>query len=160
MSYALAERNWSLRSKPVGTLEKVRLESIPVNQPAVSRSTTGSAPEWSMEFGRRASELLQLGTDWDGRQSAGPRLDALTFAYSLLSEAMAPTTVAPSVIPMSNGGVQLVWNGNQADVEVDVIQPNVASVYVFDHASGAETEWLLTTEFSQLSALLRSTFTR
>ena len=72
---------------------------------------------------------------------------------------MAPTTASPSVIPLSNGGVQLVWAGNQVDVEVEVMHPNQALVYSLDHQSGVETEWQLTTEFSPLSALLRSKFT-
>lgn len=160
MSYALAERNWSLRSRPIGTIEAVRTERIPVSQPAVSRSSAGSVPDWSAEFEQRARELIDLGANWDNRGSAVPRVDALAFAYAMLAETMAPTTAAPSVIPLGNGGLQLVWAGNRADIEVEVLQPNEAQVYFVDHQSGAEREWRLTTEFSPLSTLLRTIFTR
>jgi len=160
MSYALARTNWSPRARSAaGAIGSTVTEPIPVNQPAVSRSSTGSAPDWSRSFENRAQELLQLRPNWDNRGSATPRIDALSFAYSVLSEAMAPTTASPSVIPLSNGGVQLVWAGNQVDVEVEVMHPNQALVYSLDHQSGVETEWQLTTEFSPLSALLRSKFT-
>jgi hypothetical protein len=159
MSYAVAERNWLLRSRPLGMIDAVTIERIPVSQPAVSRSSTGSAPEWSKKFEQSVHQILELGADWDNRGSSAPRVDALAFAYSLLSQAMSPMTVAPSVIPMSNGGVQLVWAGSQVDVEVEVVQPNEALVYFVDRYSGTENEWRLTTEFSLLSTLLRSKFT-
>jgi hypothetical protein len=105
-------------------------------------------------------ELLALGRDWDRRGSAAVRRDVLAFAYFMLSQIMAPTTAAPSIIPLGHGGVQLLWASPSIDVEVEVAQPNEIDVYQLDRATGTEDEWQARTEFSRLGDLLRSKFTR
>lgn len=104
-------------------------------------------------------ELLGLGRDWDGRGSAAVRQDVLAFVYFMLNQVMAPTTAAPSIVPLGHGGVQLLWTNPSIEVEVEVSQPNEITVYKFERATGAEEEWQVTTELSGLGALLRSGFT-
>jgi hypothetical protein len=109
---------------------------------------------------RRVHELLALGKDWDHRGSAAVRVDVLAFAYSMLSQVMAPTTVPPSIIPLGHGGIQLLWTSPSIEVEVEVVQPNEIVVYQLDCVTGSESEWPATTEFSGLGDLLKSAFTR
>jgi len=78
----------------------------------------------------------------------------------MLSEAMAPTTAPPSIVPLGHGGVQLLWSSPSVEIEVEVVQPNEIIIYHFDRAAGTEREWQATTEFSDLADLLRSAFTR
>ena len=82
------------------------------------------------------------------------------FAYTMLAQAMGPRTVSPSIIPLGNGGVQLVWSTVTTDVEVEVVQPNQVIVYHCDRQSGTEEEWRTETEFSKLAAILRTSFMR
>jgi hypothetical protein len=78
----------------------------------------------------------------------------------MLSQVMAPTTAPPSIIPLSHGGVQLLWTNPSVEIEVEVVQPNEIIIYHLDRTAGVEHEWQATTEFSGLSDLLRSAFTR
>lgn len=164
MSTALAEDlwRWHVWLQPQGALGFADAVSEPVTvvHPAVSPQSTASPPQWLDPTLRRMLELLALSRDWDRRGSAAVRVDVLAFACSMLSQVMAPTTAAPSIVPLGHGGVQLLWAGPTAEVEVEVSQPNEITIYHLDRATGAENEWQATTEFSGLGDLLRSAITR
>lgn len=135
-------------------------ERVIVPRPVMSPPTTASLPLWLEPTLSRMQELLALGQNWDRRGSAAVRVDAIEFAYSMLSEVMASTTAAPSIVPLGHGGVQLLWTSPSAEVEVEVVKPNTIIVYHLDRMTGEEKEWSATTELSGLARLLKSAFTR
>jgi hypothetical protein len=139
-------------------LDQARTEPVRVNRPALSQTSTGLDADWLQPIQEKMTELLGLQYDWDGRQSAAVRTESLVFAYSMLAQSMVPRTIFPSIVPLGNGGVQLLWSNAIADVEVEVVQPNEVFVYHLDRLSGAEDEWRTETEFSKLAALLRTSF--
>ena len=164
MSIALAENLWR---RPVWPQPQRALafadavsEPVTVVRPALSPQSTASLPLWLDPTLHRMQELLDLHGDWDRRGSAAVRVDALAFTYSMLSQIMAPTTIAPSIVPLGHGGVQLLWASPSVEIEVEIVQPNEITIYHLDRATGAENEWQATTEFSGLGDLLRSAFTR
>jgi hypothetical protein len=164
VSIALAEDLWQgpIWPQPQRSLVFADAVSEPVAvvRPTVSPPSTASAPQWLDPTRRRMHELLALGRDWDRRGSAAVRVDVLAFVYFMLSQVMAPTTAAPSIIPLGHGGVQLLWVSPSIEVEVEVTQPNEIVVYQLDRVTGSEDEWEAMTEFSRLGDLLRSAFTR
>jgi hypothetical protein len=161
MSTAQALDQWSWSdSIAAQTIDAALRAPMAVSTSMLGRTDVGFVPEWVNVFQQRIAELHGLRRDWDGRGSAAVRPDALFFAYSVLGQSMAPATVAPSVIPLGHGGVQMVWSSADADVEVEVVQPNEVIIYHLDKASGTEREWHAATEFSDLSTLLRAVFTR
>jgi hypothetical protein len=131
----------------------------PAAAPVVGPPITVSRPQWFDQTLRRILELIALGPNWDGRRSAAVSKDALNFALQVLWRSMAPTTAAPSIVPLGNGGLQLLWSSGTADVEVEVIRPNEIIIYHLDRCTGAEREWQAETEFSELAGLLTANFT-
>ena len=163
MSTALAEDAWRPvwpRLQRTAVFADAASEPVTVVRPTVSPPSTASVPRWLDPTLRRIQELFDLGRDWDRRGSAAVRGDALAFAYSMLSQAMAPTTAPPSIVPLGHGGVQLLWSSPSVEIEVEVVQPNEIIIYHLDRVAGTEREWQATTEFSDLADLLRSAFTR
>jgi hypothetical protein len=77
----------------------------------------------------------------------------------MLWQAMGHETAAPSIVPLGNGGVQLLWSGASAEIEVEVIRPNEIIIYYLDRRTGGDREWRAETEFSELADLLRAYFT-
>jgi hypothetical protein len=61
--------------------------------------------------------ISQLQANWDqrGASPANPRdvLDALEF----LDRVMAADTRSPRIAPLSNGGIEVLWRGEQTEVE-------------------------------------------
>ena len=163
MSLALPDGAWGPvwpRPQRTAVFADAASEPVTVVRPAVSPPSTASPPRWLDPTLRRIRELFDLGRDWDRRGSAAVRGDALAFAYSMLSQVMAPTIAPPSIIPLGHGGVQLLWMSASAEIEVEVVQPNEIIIYHLDRTTGVEREWPATTEFSDLGDLLRSGFTR
>jgi hypothetical protein len=166
MSYAYAEdfNQWNAGATPV--IEDVVQEQVPVSKPALvlahssSSARATAVPAWMEDLQNKTLELARLRHDWDGRGSAAVRADALVFAWHILGRAMSGSTPPPSLVPLGNGGVQLIWSGQSADVEVEVIKPNHVVVYHVDHHSGKEDEWETSTDFSALADLLRAGFSR
>jgi hypothetical protein len=151
--------SWRQRQQTMVFADSVS-EPVTVAPPVVSPPTTASLPLWLEPTLSRMRELSALGRDWDRRGSAAVRQDALQFAYSVLMEVMAPTTPAPSIVPLGHGGVQLLWKSPSAEIEVEVVLPNNIIIYHLDRTNGAEDEQAATTEFSALARLLRSAFAR
>ena len=99
MSTALAENLWPQPQRALVFTDSVS-EPVAVVRPVVSPQSTASPPQWLDPTLRRIQELLTLGRDWDRRGSAAVRTDVLAFAYSMLSQVMGPTTLAPSIVPL------------------------------------------------------------
>jgi hypothetical protein len=130
---------------------------IPVG--AVSQPSTSLEPAWLRPILAQFARLLALDDNWDQRGSAEVRQDVLSFALrGVLPEIMPPTAPPPAVIPLGHGGIQLVWNTDTAEIEVEVIAPNEIVAYHFDKATGKESEEPLTNNFSTLSSLMWLTF--
>ena len=159
---AVVARRWIgwPRDQTAIAFDEARTEKVQLNRPAMSRTSTGWEQDWLRPVREKMTELATLQYDWDGRQSAAVRPESLVFAYTVLAQAMSPRTIAPSIIPLGNGGLQLVWSNANAEVEVEVVRPNEVFVYHHNRQSGAEEEWQSETEFSKLSTILRSSFVR
>jgi len=76
---------------------------------------------------RRLAELSQLEEDWDTYGGLPPTTTAIEAAKHLLTEAASRITTAPSrtidpdaVMPFPNGGVQVIWERNADELQVDV----------------------------------------
>jgi len=133
-------------------------DQISVNRPLISPETTVSMPAWLDQVGKGIEKIWELGRNWDGRGSAAVRRDVLSFALQMLWQTMLPNTAAPSLIPLGNGGVQLIWSNELAELAVEVIQPNDIYVYYIDRLTGSEREWQSGTEFSELAIVLKAKF--
>lgn len=127
--------------------------------PEVSAPTTSSRPGWFDQTLDQFLELAELEDDWDGRGSAQVRRDVLSFALrSVLPEIMPPTAPAPSAIPLGNGGIQLVWNSKDAEVEIEVAAPNDVVASYFDKVTGKQHDERLTNDFSTLADVMWSIY--
>lgn len=162
MSVAVADYGRRERRLPLQRwtgFVNVDADPVPAARPLVSPQSTASRPQWFDRTLRRIVELFELGPNWDGRGSAAVNRDALSFALHMLWQTMGYATAGPSIVPLGNGGVQLLWSNALAEIEVEVIRPNEITIYYLDRQAGVEREWRAETEFSELADLLRSHFT-
>lgn len=88
---------------------------------SVYASYTRSA--WKDHLNSKFTELLALEPGWDGYQGEKLNLTILDFTLSLLEDLYCDGLSAPSVIPGSDGTIQLEWHQNGYDVEIDVLNP-------------------------------------
>jgi hypothetical protein len=156
---ALKQDQWEDFASDLSRFSDARTRPLRIPAPEISEPTTASIPTWFQPTLGRFLELAEFQENWDQRGSAQVRHDVLSFALrSVLPKILPPTAPAPAVIPLGHGGIQLVWNTNTAEVEVEVTAPNSVIAYQFDKATGQETEKQLTLDFSDLAKLMWSMF--
>ena len=109
-------------------------------------------PTWFDPLIQGFVDLLTLPPNWDsyGAVVIDPKVvhDAMSFIHSLL----APTSPAPRVVPLSNGGLQLEWHRNSIDLEIVCDRGEAPYFYHRNRSSGEESDHAL----PENSRLLRS----
>ena len=110
--------------------------------------------DWLTKVEERLIQLLQLPAGWDGYQSQ--RVSPLTarFVTNILGSVMSSHTPAPSIVPVSGGGLQVEWHRNGLDIELYVAKPLQAELYVSFSDGRPDLERELTSDFGVLSTVL------
>jgi len=105
----------------------------------VEEALGSTAPRWIARVAKRSAELLTLPDGWDtyGSSRVNPR--AAAYALRLLLLISSTNTPAPSLVPLADGGVQVEWHTDGADLEVEVAANGVLSIYSV--VGGTEDEW-------------------
>jgi len=98
--------------------------------------------------------LMELAPNWDsfGAQPIDPAciLESIKLLLSVTNE----NTPLPSVVPTSQGGVQLEWHTNGVDLEVEVHSPPRFSASCEELDTGREEEWVFSADLTRLMACI------
>jgi hypothetical protein len=108
---------------------------------------------WLLPTVRELRALLALPDGWNSYRAARIDPGAILTALELLAQTMTPTTPAPSVVPMSRGGVQLEWHEQGVDLEVSV-DPDGHVMAAYENEQGTEWEDDLTERHARLAEAL------
>ncbi len=143
---------------PLSLFSDARVDDVTVQSAEISPATTGGRLDWAELVAQRVVQLAKLRPNWDGRNSASISPETLAFVLTLLAQTMPPIARAPGMIPLGDGDVQLVWQSDNAELEVEVARPNDVHVYFLDRASGTEREFHVSVQLKELSELLWNMF--
>jgi hypothetical protein len=77
-----------------------------------------SIPGWVRPTIAAFNEIGRLSDNWDTYGGKAANVEAVQQSFSLLRSVMQPNSPAPSVVPLSDGGVQLEWHRNKQDLEI------------------------------------------
>lgn len=77
-------------------------------------------PKWFDPLMQGLADLLTLPANWDTYGALPIELSVVNQASQLMSEILELEDPAPWVVPMSNGGIQLEWHENGADLEIEI----------------------------------------
>jgi hypothetical protein len=94
----------------------------------------------SAEILRRTAELLRLADGWDSQGGQAIRHAHVQRMLRFLGAHMCEQLPPPSIVPMSDGGVQIEWHRRGLDVEVTFTGGEDDALYCFDLATGEEWE--------------------
>lgn len=113
-----------------------------------------SAAEWSTALGERFNALTALPAGWDGYEGRPVSFTCARFAAQLLARLFDPEIPPPSLVPGSDGTLQIEWHINQYDVEIDISAPFRVAASRFDCINDTIEEVELETDFSILAQWL------
>ena len=134
------------------------LDAAYISNPSpVNLGTLGSwvRPAWQHRVKARLDQLRALPQSWDGYHSVPISPSVAKFVLDVLGSTMPPFTSAPSIVPVSGGGLQLEWHEGGLDIELYVSKPYQAELYVGYLDGRPAIEMDLDADFEELTDALR-----
>lgn len=99
----------------------------------------GDVPVWINNIVVRLNELLDLPVNWDSYGADKIHFRSAIYVIEMLTVLFNSNIPEPSIVPISNGGIQMEWHTNEANLEID-IQPDRTTVYYFHHEQFEDEE--------------------
>lgn len=96
------------------------------------------AAPWFDQSVSQFRSIMDLAPGWDTYHGQRTAFTAVQKAVQFLGAHLADRSLPPTVVPLSDGGVEMVWHQNGVDLEVTVAADGETEVYVRDLASGDE----------------------
>ncbi len=106
--------------------------------------------DWVRELSSRFEEVMQLELGWDGYQGVPVSFANASFAANLLEALFNNELPPPSLVPGSDGTLQLEWHINGYDLEIDILGTSNVAVSRYSYATDTVEEIDLQDDFSVL----------
>jgi hypothetical protein len=113
--------------------------------------------EWIALHQERLLSLTKLEVGWDGRQGKPVSVEHAFFALRILGRIYFNGAPPAQIVPSSDGSVQLEWHTRGADLEVHIMSPHNAHVWMrHEHADLYGEDYFLTDEFAVIKQQLQA----
>lgn len=118
-------------------------------------TSADESPGWLASTDDALRKLTQLSPGWDSYRARPTSTRAAAVARELLRRTMQDETPVPSIVPMSQGGIQLEWHLRGMNIEVTV-PPTGSPVEVWceDLQSGEEGDFAIDGDIDSLREVL------
>lgn len=154
-----ADDQWYQSANTMSELVRSSVKPVIVARPQLSSPSLVHRSKWARPTIDRLMALAPLSDNWDQRGSAAVKGDVISFAWQLLAQIMPEDGLAPVVVPLGNGGVQLEWSANGAELEIEIARPFEIVALLVEIADGAESEMQLSSDdWDQLTDVVRKHF--
>lgn len=108
------------------------------------------ASSWAPIVEERLDELTALPVGWDGYAGRPVSFVVAYFVANMLERLCQDNVPAPSLVPGSDGSLQVEWHRNMFDVELDVLDAqNVVAARV-NHMTNEEVVVEIQNDFSEI----------
>lgn len=127
-------------SEKFGWIDSTRAASPPDSALQPPRVTHGQTA-WQRQLSANAEGVCGLEAGWDGPGSVPISREILTRAMFYIDSAMkgaAGDAAAPRLVPGGDGSIQIEWHTRRGELELDLDTDGKMSIWVRDHATGAE----------------------
>lgn len=143
----------SAYAQSLDELSQQQRSFLPVSEPAIRSRVLSSRgvrvsftyedrgqplPSWLDATLQRIADVLTLPANWDSYGGKAIAQSVVDRTLEVLDSLMSPTTRSPSVVPLSEGGLQLEWHLNPHHFEVILSPEEGARYYHYDSRTGAE----------------------
>ena len=116
---------------------------------------SATSPAWVVEFTKKIDQILRLGDGWDGEGSKSPSLNSVMEALEFLFSSLSHDTLAPQVIPTSEGGLQLEWHTKGIDLEI-TFSPDRRASFLYSRPLSPDLEGSVNENSGFIASILRT----
>jgi hypothetical protein len=117
---------------------------------SASRWASRQRDYWRLMAEDRLRKLQRLEVGWDGHTGRPVAVSTVYFVLDVLEQIMLPGVPMPSLMPLSNGGLQIEWHRNGWDVEIEVARPNHLHFWAYDISGDREHEFDVSEDIAPL----------
>lgn len=112
-------------------------------------------PSWLMPALQGFANLVTLPANWD--KEGASRIDGATInrALAATDRLLDADSPAPSIVPLSNGGLQIEWHRRRRDLEIEFTPSGRTEFYFFDGDTAEEHEGPVGSNFVNLQGYLQ-----
>jgi hypothetical protein len=114
-----------------GALSDIQVPE-PSPHPWTYSLSSRTLPRWLNKVLKEIDSLRYLEKNWDSYGAPRVNRQSLTEAANVLQELARPRMPAPSVVPTSDGSIQLEWHTRGIDLEVRWVSPTTVHVSLED----------------------------
>lgn len=139
-----------MRDEETLSAESLQTAVVPPVEQHPRLVVRGRVPMWVPPTIHQLNKLLSLPRNWDSYGARRIDLPRVRQAFRLLQYVMHDETPVPSIVPTSNGSLQLEWHIAGIDLEVLLLGDNSCNVVFEDRESGTEWEVLVLSDLSRL----------
>lgn len=104
--------------------------------------------EWSKAVKTRIEDLIRLPNGWDGYQGRPLSFELASFVASMLEKLYLPGIRVPSLVPGSDGSVQIEWHYDGWDIELDVLGIQDVQASCTNFATNETEEQTISNDFT------------
>lgn len=113
-------------------------------------------PGWFDPVMQGFADLITLEPKWDSYNGNPIERTAVEKAMALLDALLGATSPAPSIVPLSSGGLQVEWHRHDHDLEI-VFEPRQTPEFFYrNRSTGAEESDLVPSRFDFVVQLIRA----
>ncbi len=113
-------------------------------------------PDWVPPTIEAFERIRSLSANWDSYGSKSIDGELIREALSTLGAVMQVDSPAPSVVPLSDGGLQIEWHRRQQDLEITFAIDETPQFFYRNRTAGISEEGPVRSKTSKLISLLGS----
>jgi hypothetical protein len=111
-------------------------------------------PAWLKPTIQSFLDLLQLPLNWEGYGAVQIQEQIAQKALMVLVEVMENDAPAPSVVPLSDGGIQVEWHRRGRSLEIEFPADEAPSFYYYEDGSELESEGPVSRSYDRIQAYI------
>ena len=139
---------------PALTTGLFRFKCASSSSNASAISCEAADPAWLMPTVQSFGDLLQLPSNWDGYGAAQIQGQIARKAIQVLVEVMEHDAPAPSVVPLSDGGIQIEWHRLGRNLEIEFPADEPPGFYYYEDNSELESEGQVSRNYDRIQAYI------
>lgn len=111
-------------------------------------------PAWVTPTVQSLLDLLQLPQNWDGYGAVRIQEQIAQKVLMVLVEVMESDAPAPSIVPLSDGGVQVEWHRRGRNLEIEFPDGEAPGFYYYEDGSELESEGQVSGNHDRIQAYI------
>lgn len=111
---------------------------------------------WMIALQERFNEIVRLPIGWDGYTGIPVPFTTANFAAQIIERLYSKDVEPPSIVPGSDGSMQIEWHVNGYDIELDVLGQVNVGAYRYNHLTKIEEELELEIDFTRIQEWISS----